>query len=352
MRICFKNLEECNVTIQDKPKQAFVLMPFDEAFDLVYSNGVKKTLEKLGWTCLRSDERIDIPETICRICKSIQESRLIVADVTGKNPNVFLEIGLAFGLEKEILFLSQNIKDLPFDVRTFHAIPYNPKEFTKLSEKITAYVRNLRTLIPKPRIEEKTEFANKLYGPLYNEIDSFLNRRRKYTKVRIVNFTKIVSDHKYLWDQVDSDLRQETQRFYGMLDEFNRRLDNAPAIINRMINKVVSEYFSTPSGQLRIMVQTNSGGLGPRIADVLLRRTTPEEYILEDRPGDVIIGKTCELESGSERRKISENDFYQCLSKCREIVSNDPYIKWIWKKEVTLSRLANALRKRFMKLLR
>ena len=200
---------------------------------------------------------------------------------------------------------------------------------------------------------QKAELVTYVYGPLYNEIDSFLNRR-KYTKAKVIKFTQILYNHKYLWDQVDSDLREKTEKFYSMLDEFNRRLDNAPAIIARIINKVVSQHFGVPIDQSRvtIMIQTNSATLGPPIAGVLLRRKTPEEYILEERPGDIVISKTCELESPSGRRQISEKDFYECLSKCQEIVNNDPYTKRIWTMEETLSGLGNDLRKGFMELLR
>jgi len=198
---------------------------------------------------------------------------------------------------------------------------------------------------------QKAELVTYVYGPLYNEIVSFLNRR-KYTKANVIRFTQIVYNHKYLWDQVDSDLREKTEKFYSMLDEFNRRLDNAPVIVGRIISKVVPQHFSAPGGEVSIMVQTNSATLGPRIADVLLRRKTPEEYILEERPGDTVIGKTCELETASGRRQISEKDFYECLNKCQEVVNNDPYIKWIWTIEETLLSLGNDLRKEFMELLR
>jgi len=205
---------------------------------------------------------------------------------------------------------------------------------------------------------QKAELATYVYGPLYNEIDSFLNRR-KYTKANVIRFTQIVYNHKYLWDQVDSDLREKTEKFYSIINEFNGRLDNAPMIIDRIINKVVSQHFGFSMGpinanqsRITIMIQTSSSTLGPRLADVLLRRKTPEEYILEERPGDIVISKTCELESPSGRRQIGEKDFYECLSKCREIVNTDTYIKWIWTMEETLSDLGNDLRKRFMELLR
>lgn len=120
-------------------------MPFSEKFQDIYTNGIKKTLEDLGWACHRADEKFDTPEIICTICKSIQESSLIIADLTGRNPNVFLEVGLAFGLEKHVIFLTQNSNDIPFDTRTFRTLIYNPVELEDLKNKIRVLVESIKT---------------------------------------------------------------------------------------------------------------------------------------------------------------------------------------------------------------
>ena len=92
LRICFKNLKPCPFAVEEKANTAFVFMPFEEELGEVYIIGIKETLEDLGWTCHRSDEKFDAPEIVCTICKSTQEASLIIADLTGKNPNVFLEV--------------------------------------------------------------------------------------------------------------------------------------------------------------------------------------------------------------------------------------------------------------------
>ena len=108
MKICFKNLETCSFyPLKEKEKKAFVIMPFSSDFNEIYEKGIKETLENppLVWKCDRSDERWDTPDTVCTICKCIQEASLIIADCTTKRSNVFLELGLSFGLEKNIIFL-------------------------------------------------------------------------------------------------------------------------------------------------------------------------------------------------------------------------------------------------------
>lgn len=126
-------------------------MPFEEALKEVYISGIKETLEDSGWSCHRSDERFDTPEVVCTICKSVQESSLILADLTGRNPNVFLEIGLAFGLEKYVVFLSQKSEDIPFDTKTFRAIIYDPHKLPDLKRKIHTLLRSIRITPKSPK---------------------------------------------------------------------------------------------------------------------------------------------------------------------------------------------------------
>ncbi len=150
--MCFKNLEACPFQLEDeKPNTAFVLMPFASQFDEVYLHGIKAGLP-VGWVCNRSDERWDIPEAVCKTCKSIQEATMIVADITGRNPNVFLELGLAWGLGKLFILITQSVNDLPFDVRTFNAILYDPQALDALHRKLRVAVDQLK---PAPRLSKE-----------------------------------------------------------------------------------------------------------------------------------------------------------------------------------------------------
>ncbi len=126
-------------------------MSFNEQFDKIYLKGIKDGLPT-GWECSRSDERWDIPEAVCKICKSIQEATLIIADVTGRNPNVFLELGLSFGLEKKFILLTQNINDLPFDLRTFNAIEYDSNNLNDLNRNLREAISQLK---PIPRLSKE-----------------------------------------------------------------------------------------------------------------------------------------------------------------------------------------------------
>lgn len=167
-------------------------MPFRKKLEDIYRKGIKETLESLNWTCGRSKEKFDTPEIVCTICKNAQEAVLIIADLTGMNPNVFLEVGLAFGLEKYVALLSQDSKDIPFDARTFRTIIYDPLEIEDLKEKISALVKSIeiRPRPPNGSTEAKIEKQRirRVHSEKINDgaLKPWLEKVADYCKIKVV----------------------------------------------------------------------------------------------------------------------------------------------------------------------
>ncbi len=72
------------------------------------------------------------------IVSLIDGSRIVIADCTSRNPNVFYEIGISHALGRDVILITQNIDDIPFDLRHLRVITYlnNGEGLTELSEKI------------------------------------------------------------------------------------------------------------------------------------------------------------------------------------------------------------------------
>jgi len=79
-------------------KLCFVLMPFGPPFDGYYQKIIKPAASKAALDALRSDEIYSTKAIIQDIWNRIWQARVIVADVTGKNPNVNYELGLCHAL--------------------------------------------------------------------------------------------------------------------------------------------------------------------------------------------------------------------------------------------------------------
>lgn len=145
-----------NDAVELKEKHVFVAMPFDRNFDDVYLFGIKQAVEKNGRVSERTDQEFFTGDIIERIKLRIIDSELVIADISGNNPNVFYEIGLADGMgllhttetndgmakrrpEKKIIFITQEDK-APFDIQTQNRIKYDRFAIHELEEKLEAAI--------------------------------------------------------------------------------------------------------------------------------------------------------------------------------------------------------------------
>jgi len=103
---------------------AFVLMPFDSSFDDVYQLGVRAACEDVNVVCQRVDEQIFQEAILERIISQIRLADLLIAEMTGRNANVFFEVGFAQALGKRIILVTRSAADIPFDLRPFPHVVY------------------------------------------------------------------------------------------------------------------------------------------------------------------------------------------------------------------------------------
>jgi hypothetical protein len=106
-----------------RPK-AFVVMQFDGAFDELYNHVIREICEEFDVNPLKADEMVGPGVIIEDIVREIQSARLVVADITPANPNVYFEVGYARALGKPIILLAHKGTKLPFDVAGFRVLFY------------------------------------------------------------------------------------------------------------------------------------------------------------------------------------------------------------------------------------
>ncbi len=101
-----------------------VLMPFADEFRRVYEKGIKPACDAANAYCERLDEQIFQETIISRIYNQIAKADIIVADMSGLNPNVFYEVGYAHALAREVILLTNNADDIPYDLKHYPHIVY------------------------------------------------------------------------------------------------------------------------------------------------------------------------------------------------------------------------------------
>lgn len=115
----------------------FVLMPFDPKFNDIYKFGIKGAAIDVGAYAERIDDQIFTEGMLDRIFNQISKADVIVADMTGRNPNVFYEVGYAHAIGKIVLLLTQDSNDIPFDLKHRQHIVYGGSIDTLKAELIT-----------------------------------------------------------------------------------------------------------------------------------------------------------------------------------------------------------------------
>jgi hypothetical protein len=103
---------------------AFMAMAFNDKLDALYRNFIKPTVEDAHLTIRRADDFFTAREVMQDIWAALNACRFVIAECTGRNPNVFYELGIAHVLGKPTILLTKEIDDLPFDLRGRRAICY------------------------------------------------------------------------------------------------------------------------------------------------------------------------------------------------------------------------------------
>lgn len=127
------------------PNLCFVLMPFREDLRPVYDDHIKKVVEAESFAAVRADDIVGTGSITLDIWEKVNRARFLIADLTGKNPNVFYEVGLAHALGKDVILLTQTMDDVPFDLKGLRCLLYSftPRGMKALEEKLRMTIHQI-----------------------------------------------------------------------------------------------------------------------------------------------------------------------------------------------------------------
>jgi hypothetical protein len=128
----------------------FVVMPFTSPIGGYYQNIYEPAIQKAGMRAVRADADIfGTGKIMDQIWSGINAAKVLVAELTTRNPNVFYELGLAHALNKPVVLVSSNEPDVPFDLKHIRVIYYDvsdpfwgQKLIDKVAENILSALKN------------------------------------------------------------------------------------------------------------------------------------------------------------------------------------------------------------------
>jgi hypothetical protein len=118
-------------------------MPFRDETEDLWDLGIRPAVEALGWKCSRADMVAPQGFLVSHIYKEISDADVIIGEMTGQNPNVFYEIGVAHALGKPTLLLARSGEDLTaFDTRGFHH-GFHGSRISKVTQIVASFLSNV-----------------------------------------------------------------------------------------------------------------------------------------------------------------------------------------------------------------
>lgn len=160
---------------------------------------LKETLKKeFRERSLRvADKEPRDPTIFCDICRLIQSSAYGIADISGLNPNVLLELGMMFSLGKPVFVLVKKSeeedlkKKLPSDIVWKRVIPY--EEFIDIEEELSKQIQSRPPVeLEPPLAEEVKEVIAKIDPAFAKKIDARLQEIKKTQEKKLKDLEKLL----------------------------------------------------------------------------------------------------------------------------------------------------------------
>ncbi|HEU0015505.1 MAG TPA: hypothetical protein VFQ45_17615 [Longimicrobium sp.] len=118
-----QSLDDAGASSATKP-HVFVAMPFAEEFSDLFHYGIQGAVNASGYLCERADLATFTGDVIRWVKERIDSAALLVADLTSANPNVYLEVGYAWGRGVPTVLLTRDAEELKFDVQGQRCLVY------------------------------------------------------------------------------------------------------------------------------------------------------------------------------------------------------------------------------------
>lgn len=121
---------------ESKPaKTCFVICPIgpddseirrwaDDLLDLV----IKPIVADFGYTTVRADKIPEPGRITSQVIEHLEQDELVIADLTGHNPNVFYELAVRHVTRKPIVMMIEQDQTVPFDVAPERTIRFTLRE--------------------------------------------------------------------------------------------------------------------------------------------------------------------------------------------------------------------------------
>jgi hypothetical protein len=119
-----RKVEFGDMAVSQLPGKVFVVMQFSEPYKQLYSEVIRPVANEFGLEAYHVGEVFGPGVVLNDIVQGLVEAKVVIAEVTPSNQNVFYELGYAHALEKPTILLAERGKQLPFDITGYRCLFY------------------------------------------------------------------------------------------------------------------------------------------------------------------------------------------------------------------------------------
>ncbi len=121
--ICPRTETPCGETLGVDQRRAYIIMPFDDESDNLYQRAIEPTVIKAGLHPVRGENAFTNADLLCKICHCVFESRLNIVDISSINANVFLHLGVVYGMGRQAILIKKYDSKVLRDIEALEYIP-------------------------------------------------------------------------------------------------------------------------------------------------------------------------------------------------------------------------------------
>jgi len=286
-------------------------MPFSHDFDEVYDKFIAQALRESGYEVRRADDVLSQQNILRDVVNGIAFSHIVVADVTGSNPNVYYELGIAHTLERPVIILTQDMDELPFDLRSYRVIPYDT-HFTQIERA----KKQLICLATEARVG-KIPFGNPVKDFLANNesTSSIIETKMDYDdegQAGLLDHLIEMQDGFSRLTAIMNEIAKETKDIGQKTQDFNSRMSDITAMrdsdMPRQAHKVIRVFAGDLDSYAKFLSERND-----EYRKVLVTAGSSLEIIVEAQRGQQanpkqireFLGAMTTIESSCQKGKVA-----------------------------------------------
>ncbi len=142
---------------EEKVRSCFVIAPIGTdgsdiriRSDQVLKHIIAPSVRECGYEPIRADQISEPGLITSQVIQHIVDDPLVIADLTGRNPNVFYELALRHAIKKPVVQIIHATESIPFDVAASRTVHVDHRDLDSVARAKEEIVRQIRAVEKNP----------------------------------------------------------------------------------------------------------------------------------------------------------------------------------------------------------